>query len=205
MFGRFSFAMPPFAWAEANEGFPDFLFHHSEHRDRHRRFGKRHCQGDDESFGRGWGEEGRRRRGDIKFILLELLSDRPSHGYDLIKEMESRHGGFRRLSPGSVYPTLQLLEEGGYLTSQEEEGKRIYTITEAGRKLLTERTHPHQSYADEGISDPIPELMELRNVASELIGLVRQIARSGKAERISRVREKLQRIKREIYALLAEE
>jgi DNA-binding PadR family transcriptional regulator len=205
MFGRFSITMPPWAWAEVNQGFPCFAFHHTEHRGRHRGFGKRHCGGDNESLGRGWGEEGRRRRGDIKFILLELLSDRPSHGYDLIKEMESRHGGFRRLSPGSVYPTLQLLEEGGYLTSQEQEGKRIYTITDAGRKLLVERTQPHQSYADETISDPIPELMELRNAASELMGLVQQIARSGNAEHINRVREKLQRIKREIYALLAEE
>ena len=81
----------------------------------------------------GWGDEPRTRRGDIKFILLELLSERPQHGYELIKELEARRGGFRRLIPGSVYQTLQMLEEGGYVTSEEVDGKRVYTITESGR------------------------------------------------------------------------
>lgn len=51
----------------------------------------------------------------------------------LIKELEARRGGFRRLSPGSVYPTFQMLEEAGYLTSEQVDGKRVYTITESGR------------------------------------------------------------------------
>ena len=113
--------------SEDDSFFVSHWFVHGKHHDRHH--GK---HSGDEIFGRGWGDEHRTRRGDIKFILLELLSEHPSHGYDLIKEMETRYGGFRRLSPGSVYPTLQMLEEGGYLKSAQEGGKRIYTITASG-------------------------------------------------------------------------
>jgi DNA-binding PadR family transcriptional regulator len=159
-----------------------------------------------------WGEGGgpRTRRGDIKFLLLELLSEQPSHGYDLIKQIETRYGGFRRLSPGSVYPTLQLLEEGGYVTSEPSEGKRVYTITDAGRQLLAERSeqslsgNPWDAFRPTGAART-PELNQLRQAATELAGAVTQVARSGNADRISRVRELLDRTKREIYAILAEE
>jgi DNA-binding PadR family transcriptional regulator len=63
----------------------------------------------------------------------------------LIKELEARRGGFRRPSPGSVYPTLQMLEEGGYLTSEEVDGKRVYTITESGRQFLSDRNQQSHS------------------------------------------------------------
>lgn len=147
-------------------------------------------------------EQHRTRRGDIKFILLELLSEQPRHGYDLIKQMEARHGGYRRLSPGSVYPTLQMLEEGGYLTGEPESGKRVYTITDAGRQLLSERSE--QSANHQTIDIP-QELIELRNVSMELDAAVKQVARNGNPERISRVRELLARCKREIYTILSEE
>ena len=119
--------------------------------------------------------------------------------------MESRYGGFRRLSPGSVYPTLQLLEEGGYLTSEPKGGKRVYRITEAGRELLAERMQQTDSRSSDAVSEPPPEFVELRNAATELAAVVTQVARSGNGERINRVREKLDRVKREIYAMLAEE
>src|SRR5918997_4520615 len=99
-------------------------------------------------FGRGEcapgfnGEFMRMRRGDIKFHLLEILKETPRHGYEIISELEKQSGGYRP-SPGSVYPTLQMLEEGGYLTSEQIEGKKVYTITEAGRKLLKERGPGH--------------------------------------------------------------
>ncbi|WP_427162460.1 helix-turn-helix transcriptional regulator [Aliinostoc sp. HNIBRCY26] len=156
--------------------------------------------------GGGWGDEPRNRRGDIKFMLLGLLSERPQHGYELIKELENRGGGFRRLSPGSVYPTLQMLEEGGYLTSEQVEGKRVYTITENGRQLLRDRQqqadfrHPHDRFTEEKPS----ELIELRRSFTELNDAVIQIARSGNLEQASRVKDLLVQVKREIYKLLAE-
>lgn len=155
----------------------------------------------------GWGDEPRTRRGDIKFILLGLLSERPQHGYELIKELEARRGGFRRPSPGSVYPTLQMLEEGGYLTSEEVDGKRVYTITESGRQFLSDRhgqSHSRNTYDSFTETKP-SELIELRRTLTELNDAVTQIARSGNLEQANRVRDLLAQVKREIYKLLAEQ
>jgi DNA-binding PadR family transcriptional regulator len=207
MFRHFRSRFGAPAWAGVNEDdsllFRSWFAHGRHHgRDHDKHFGN-------EMFGRGWGDEHRTRRGDIKFILLELLSEHPSHGYDLIKEMETRYGGFRRLSPGSVYPTLQLLEEGGYLKSAQEGGKRIYTITDEGRQLLAERTQqetsdtPWDTFKSFVTGKP-QEFIELRNAATELAAVVMQVARSGNMERINRVRELLEQVKREIYAILAE-
>ena len=158
------------------------------------------------SFGGGWGDKPRTRRGDIKFILLGLLSERPQHGYELIKELEARRGGFRRLSPGSVYPTLQMLEEGGYLTSEEVEGKRVYTITESGRQFLSDRDRQSGSRnAYDSFTDKPSELIELRRTLTEVNDAVTQVARSGNLEQANRVRELLAQVKREIYKLLAEQ
>ncbi|MEH2357965.1 PadR family transcriptional regulator [Nostoc sp.] len=211
MFRHFRSRFGAPAWAGVSE--EDSLlvrswFGHGNHHDKHH--GRHHDKRfDNEMFGRAWGDEHRTRRGDIKFILLELLSEHPSHGYDLIKEMETRYGGFRRLSPGSVYPTLQLLEEGGYLKSAQEGGKRIYTITDEGKQLLAERAQqepsdtPWDTFKSFVTGKP-QEFIELRNAATELAAAVVQVARSGNMERINRVRELLEQVKREIYAILAE-
>jgi DNA-binding PadR family transcriptional regulator len=134
--------------------------------------------------------------------LLTLLAEQPQHGYQLIKELENRYGGFYRPSPGSVYPTLQLLEEGGYLTSEQVEGKRVYTITDSGRQLLAERENPVDltDRADSQLS-----LIELKDALTELSGVVMLVARSGNLERVSQVRDVLNRVKREIYTILAQE
>ncbi|MBO3463846.1 PadR family transcriptional regulator [Aetokthonos hydrillicola Thurmond2011] len=159
------------------------------------------------SFGGDWGDEPRTRRGDIKFMLLGLLSERPQHGYELIKELENRRGGFRRLSPGSVYPTLQMLEEGGYLTSEQVDGKRVYTITEAGRQLLRDRhPQPNSRNTYDSVTENKPSgLIELRRTLTELNDLVTQVARSGNSAQANRVRDLLVQVKREIYKFLAED
>jgi DNA-binding PadR family transcriptional regulator len=168
---------------------------------RHRNF----CggRGGKDWFSPEFGEGFRTPRGDIKFMLLELLSEGPAHGYDLIKAAENRYGGFRRLSPGSVYPTLQMLEEGGYVTSVQEGGKKIYTITDEGRQLLEERS-PSSSSSGEAFNDRWQELMELRRVATELSTAVVTVVRSGDRDRVHRVRELLEQVRREIYSILAE-
>lgn len=78
-------------------------------------------------------------KGDLKYVILDLLKDKPSHGYEIIRAMEERFHGFYSPSAGSVYPTLQLLEDMGYVTSAEQDGKKVYTITDAGRSFLKER------------------------------------------------------------------
>jgi DNA-binding PadR family transcriptional regulator len=206
MFRNFSFSLPTLAWTEGDRRHePDlnrFLFQHSQHHDDRRGHGRHHGghRGHPE-----WGDEQRTRRGDIKFILLELLSDRPNHGYELIKEMEVRHGQFRRLSPGSVYPTLQMLEEGGYLTSEKQSGKNVYTITDAGKALLLERSQKNDSDAASDIFNVPLEFSELRNAATELTVLVTQVARGGNTARMNRVRQLLEQVKRDIYAMLSEQ
>jgi DNA-binding PadR family transcriptional regulator len=76
-------------------------------------------------------------QGDVRLVMLKLIADKPSHGYELIKEIEDRLGGAYSPSPGIVYPTLTLLEDLGYLTlAQGENARKPYTITEAGRAEL---------------------------------------------------------------------
>ncbi len=177
-------------------------FRHDRHSERRRHFAEK-------MFGHGDGDEHRTRRGDIKFLLLELLLEQPSHGYDLIKQMETRYGGFRRLSPGSVYPTLQLLEDGGYVTSEQRDGKRIYTITDQGRQFLAERTQKESStYPEDDVKnftkDRPQEFSKLSKSASDLSAAVIQVARGGDAEQMNRVRELLDQVKRDIYSILAQ-
>ena len=77
--------------------------------------------------------------GDLRLILLALLADRPWHGYELIKALEERSGGFYSPSPGMVYPALTYLEEVGHASVTQEGSRKLYTITEAGREELTAR------------------------------------------------------------------
>jgi len=75
-------------------------------------------------------------KGDLKYVILDLLKDKPRHGYDIIRELEELSSGFYKPSPGVIYPTLQMLEEMGYASSTEQEGKKVYSITEEGLKFL---------------------------------------------------------------------
>ncbi len=83
---------------------------------------------------------GRRSRffefGEVRLAILSLLSEGPKHGYQLMKEMTERSGGLYRASAGSVYPTLQQLEDEGLVETEQREGRRVYRLTEAGRKEL---------------------------------------------------------------------
>ncbi len=78
-------------------------------------------------------------QGDLKFVILRLLDEKPRHGYDVIKELEERSGGRYVPSPGTVYPTLTLLEDMGYASAVVEDGgKKVYSITDEGRKYLAD-------------------------------------------------------------------
>lgn len=84
----------------------------------------------------GLGPKRRMKKGDLKFILLRLLADEPMHGYELIRRLEEESRGLYSPSPGSVYPTLQLLEDQGLVSSQQSDGKRVYRITDDGRAFV---------------------------------------------------------------------
>jgi DNA-binding PadR family transcriptional regulator len=102
-------------------------------------------------FGGDWanwktwtGTTGRRRRmhifesGEIKFVILRLLKEQPRHGYDIIKALEEKMWGCYTPSAGTIYPTLQLLEDQGYVKSVITDGKKVYHITPEGERFLAE-------------------------------------------------------------------
>lgn len=101
------------------------------------------------AFWGGGGPRGRARRhagrifeqGDLKYVILRLLAEKPRHGYEIIKELEDRFGGAYAPSPGTVYPTLTMLEDMGFARANPEEGgRKIYEITDEGRKHLAQHS-----------------------------------------------------------------
>src|ERR1700675_3700811 len=105
-------------------------FHHGEERHRGRHGGFGGPMGHDRGFGGGGGRERHFDNGELRFVILQLIADKPSYGYEIIKAIEERLSGAYAPSPGVVYPTLTLLEEEGYATvSSAEGGKKLYTVT----------------------------------------------------------------------------
>jgi DNA-binding PadR family transcriptional regulator len=90
----------------------------------------------------GGGHGGRRGRifdhGDLRLVVLQLIAEKPRHGYEIIKAIEERVGGAYSPSPGVVYPTLTMLEELGHVTMAEQDGKKLHTLTEQGRTYLAD-------------------------------------------------------------------
>ena len=114
------------------------MFGHHHHR--RERFSRHPFGG--HMHGRRGGPRGERigrflEHGDLRFVLLALLAEQPRHGYDLIRELETRTGGAYRPSPGVIYPTLSLLEDEGFVEQQAgEQGRKVYGVTAAGREAL---------------------------------------------------------------------
>jgi len=96
-------------------------------------------------------------RGNVKFAILALLEEQPRHGYDIIREMEERSGGVYSPSPGVIYPTLQALEDQDYVKSVEQEGKKVYSITEAGIAYRqSHQSNQGRARHGEGFRPPFP-------------------------------------------------
>jgi len=108
------------------------------HRGRHGWWGERGERG--EGFERGFGGGGRERffdNGHLRLVILQLIADKPSYGYELMKAIEERLSGGYAPSPGVVYPTLTLLEEEGFATVTSAEGnKKLYAATDQGKEYL---------------------------------------------------------------------
>jgi len=149
--------------------------------------------------GRGHGcETPRMRRGDIKYLQLEILKEGPRHGYEIITGLEGRFRGYRP-SPGSVYPTLQMLEEGGFVTSREIDGKKVYTITEAGLKLLEDRGE--SSFRE---TPGMKQAFELKESLAKLGIAVIDGIRGSDAETAKKIEEVLNKARKDVYSILAE-
>ncbi|GAA2425745.1 hypothetical protein GCM10010191_42630 [Actinomadura vinacea] len=153
--------------------------------------------------GRGRGGRGRRtRRGNVRAALLALLAERPMHGYEMIQELDERTGGVWRPSPGSVYPTLQLLEEEGRVTSQEENGKRLFALTDSGREEVAGQT----SVPWEEITEAAGEnALRGREAVGQLMGALHQVMAVGSENQKARALDVVNDARRRLYGILADD
>jgi len=159
-------------------------------------------------FFRGFGHESPFSKGDLKYVVLDLLKDKSRYGYEIIRALEERSHGFYTPSPGVVYPTLQMLEETGLASAEERDGKKIYTITEEGRKFLTEQKdftdkvkhHMRHHWNPENIA----VFTEMMYEFGELARVVHHRARHIAPDKMQRIREVVSRASVEIKAILEE-
>jgi DNA-binding PadR family transcriptional regulator len=168
------------------------------HRHKSRRgYGRHEMRG-----GRGHGRGRHRvRRGDVRSAILALLDDRPMHGYEMIQELEERTGGRWRPSAGSIYPTLQLLEDEGLIKCDEVNDRKVYALTDSGREAVPDRTEGKRPW-EEGDDDSPHH--KLRAEAFRLRAALMQIGRAGEEDQVKEAVEILTDTRKRIYSILAE-
>jgi DNA-binding PadR family transcriptional regulator len=152
--------------------------------------------------GRGRGR-GRAQRGDVRTAILLLLADEPMHGYQIMQAMSDRSGGAWHPSPGAIYPTIAQLEDEGLVTTREEGGRRLVTLTSEGRSYLEERSarlgDPFTDFAG------APNRPDLREPVHQLHAAVRQIEVGGSEAQLEAAERVLAQARRSLYLILAGE
>lgn len=168
--------------------------------ERHRPRGHRGREG---RHGPGSGGRGRAQRGDVRTAIMLVVADEAMHGYQIMQAMSDRTGGAWHPSPGAVYPTIAQLEDEGLVTTQEEGGRRLVTLTPEGRTYVEERSarlgDPFADFAAR-VSGP-----DLRDPLQQLHAAARQIAASGTAAQIEAAAQVLGQARRSLYLILAGE
>jgi DNA-binding PadR family transcriptional regulator len=151
---------------------------------------------------RGWGWQGfgpgfaRRRNwfgsGDMKYVILKLLKDKPRHGYEVMKDLEEQMHGCYSASPGTVYPTLQWLEDEGLVRAKDVEGKKVYEITDSGLKFLDEHRDVIEDIFDR-VKDAIDEVLGggMGDLNRAMGNLMRSAYRGGWRSRDDSIRQKI--------------
>jgi DNA-binding PadR family transcriptional regulator len=142
------------------------------------------------------------RRGDVQPAVVSLLMEKDMHGYQIIQELTERSGGTWNPSPGSIYPILQMLEDQDMVTSERVGGKRVFSLTEAGRTYA--ETLPDQAPWDETSSDSDPT-RRLREVFGGLMAATAQVGRSGNAEQIAKTADIIAEARKRVYQQLADD
>jgi len=162
----------------------------------------------EERFFRGSRRWASFQKGDLKYVVLDLLKDKPRHGYDIIRELEEQSYGFYKPSPGVIYPTLQMLEEMGYASSNEQEGKKVYSITEEGLKFLT-----NQSNVADGVRKQMKHKWSFKSIGKMVMVMKEYHAlehllssgfRSMDADKAEQIRQILSQAYQEIESVLQE-
>ena len=143
------------------------------------------------------------RRGDVRSAILALLGETPMHGYQVIQELAERSGGRWRPSAGSVYPTLQQLEDEGLVRSEERDGRRVFALTEAGREAVA--SGPSRPAAPWDVARGVDEAVALRDLSVQVGAAAMQVAQVGTPATIARAEQMLSETRRRLYQLLAEE
>jgi DNA-binding PadR family transcriptional regulator len=152
--------------------------------------------------GRGGGRGRRTRRGNVRAALLALLAERPMHGYEMIRELDERTGGVWRPSPGSVYPTLQLLEDEDRVTSHEEGGKRLFALSDTGREEVAKQTAPPWEEVTEAAG---ANALRGREAVGQLMGALHQVMSVGSENQKARALDVVNDARRRVYGILADD
>ncbi|MEB8343450.1 PadR family transcriptional regulator [Streptomyces endophyticus] len=153
--------------------------------------------------GRGGGARGRARRGDVRASILALLQDRPMHGYEMIQEIAERSGGAWKPSPGSVYPTLQLLEDEGLIASASEGGKKLFSLTDDGRTAAEEG--PDAPWEEAGRGVDWEAMNEIRQAGFGLMEAFGQVWKTGSKEQREKALSVINDTRKKLYLILADE
>ncbi|HSE70057.1 MAG TPA: PadR family transcriptional regulator [Nocardioidaceae bacterium] len=145
------------------------------------------------------------RRGDVRAAILDVLAVEPMNGYQIIQQIAERSGGAWKPSPGSVYPTLQQLEDEGLVEADEQEGRRTLRLSQAGRDYVA--AHPEELAdtwrAFDG-SEDAPRSHDFKPLIGQVMAAVWQIMMSGNRQQQAEAAEVLAETRRKLYGLLAE-
>jgi DNA-binding PadR family transcriptional regulator len=139
-----------------------------------------------EWFGDFFGPPPRADRGGVRYLVLDAIAERARHGYEVISAIEERSGGTYRPSPGVVYPTLQMLEELGHARVVEEESRKVYAITDEGRRDLAEHRDEVDDFYDRSAEhDWERQLESFRDLKRQAAGLFRSFKRAARRGRFT--------------------
>ena len=155
----------------------------------------------------GSGQRGQRRGGrgnrlNVRTAVLALLLESPMHGYEIIQQLDSRTNGIWRPSPGSVYPTLQMLEDEGLIEAEANGGRKSYHLTDDGRPEA-EAAALNPPWATIG-DDTMSQAQDFRDAALGIMGALKQVALSGTPDQRQKALAVLIETKRKLYAILAD-
>jgi len=140
------------------------------------------------------------RRGDIRRAILCALRQEPAHGYEVMRRLEDMSGGLWRPSPGSVYPHLQMLEDEGMVRSVEQDGTRTFSLTDAG---VAEAAEASPLPWESGENDD--QIRNLRLAVSQLMGAAKQLSGAGTRAQVERGMAVIQKARKDLYQILAED
>ena len=144
-------------------------------------------------------------RGDVRAAILALLREGPRNGYQIMSDIRERSGGAWRPSPGAVYPALSALADEGLIAGEESGGRRTFSLTDAGRAYVAEHPDKARGAWESEEQQEAWQVPGLFTEAARLGGGIVQIARVGTPEQVRAAERLLERTRREIYRILAED